>query len=318
MRGLGVAALLLLLSGCAASPAPDAREHVGFVMADLPPAESEWAGVDVLGVDGVTISADGSSVAEPSDAALVLLAEAQDRGIPAILLVSNFSNDLQDFDSAAAAALLEDPQKRADVIAALADTVEADGWNGVMIDLESMTAADTAGLTSFTAELRAALGDGIRLDIALMAAADADGYAAWGYDLSALADLVDVATLMTYDQHGPWSDAGPVGALGWQREVTAAALEQWPADRLDLGIAAYGYGWGPSAPESVTDASARALVEADGSEPTWDEEAGEWTALLSDGTRLWWADARSAELREALAAELGLRGTATWALGLEG
>ena len=42
---------------------------------------------------------------------------------------------------------------------------------------------------------------------------------------------------------------------------------------------------------------------------------GEWTARLSDGTRMWWSDGRSYALRLEMATAAGLHGVALWRLG---
>ena len=49
---------------------------------------------------------------------------------------------------------------------------------------------------------------------------------------------------------------------------------------------------------------------------TWDRPwPGEWTARLSDGTRMWWSDGRSYALRLEMATAAGLHGVALWRLG---
>ena len=53
----------------------------------------------------------------------------------------------------------------------------------------------------------------------------------------------------------------------------------------------------------------------DGTTAHWRPGPGEWTACLSDGTRLWWSDGRSYRKRVALAREYGVRGLAVWRLG---
>jgi spore germination protein len=316
MKPLAVAMMLLVLTGCSAarSDGEPGLEVLGFAES-AGGAASVLANADALsyvGVDGVTLADGGTAVPLPDDAAVEALEAAHDAGLGAELLVSNYDGELGDFSPANAAALLGDAEARSGVATSLAEAVRQQGWDGVMIDLESMTADDADGLTAFARDLREALGSGPRLDIALMAATDAQGYRAWGYDLAGLADIVDGVSIMTYDQHGTWSEAGPVGALAWQREVATALLDEIPSDKIDLGVAGYGYAWGPDGSRSVSVAEARDLA---GSAARFDETVGEWTAVLDDGTILWWSDSRSQTLRADLARELGLRGVAIWSLG---
>lgn len=312
---------LVLLAGCAPTaapaPPPDAAapfEVLGFQEAWLDPGTiaSNAGALTFVGVDGVNLTDGGATLPTPDDTAVAALDAAHAQGLGAELLFSNFDEQLGDFSPEVAATLLGSTDNRAAVVASLAATVADQSWDGVMIDLESMTADDAGGLTALAQELDAALPAGVRLDIALMSATDDEGYAAWGYDLPALAAAVDRITIMTYDQHGTWSESGPVGALDWQRDVVTALLAQVPAQKVDLGIAGYGYVWTPDGSRSVSDAEARDLFPA----ATFDESSGEWTATLTDGTIAWWSDARSFASRVALARELGLAGVAVWSLGL--
>ena len=80
--------------------------------------------------------------------------------------------------------------------------------------------------------------------MAFMASGNARGYTARGYNLTALARVLDVAALMTYDQHGPWSGRGPISAMPWVRAELRYFMTRVPRRKIDLGAAAYGYQWG--------------------------------------------------------------------------
>ena len=98
---------------------------------------------------------------------------------------------------------------------------------------------------------------------------------------------------MTYDQHGTWSGPGPIGALAWQRRAVGVVTSMVPAAKVDLGVAGYGYTWPRDRDgRTVTDKQARKLVARDGAKARWRKGPGEWTARLSDGTRMWWSDGR--------------------------
>jgi spore germination protein YaaH len=203
------------------------------------------------------------------------------------------------------------------VAARLAGRVRAQGWDGVNVDLERVRAADGPGLVSLVEELQARMPAARTVSIDVSAATSVRAYRQRGYRLAGLARAADVIDLMTYDLHGPtWSGPGPIGALRWQRDALDAALSVVPADRLQLGVAGYGYTWPRrGVGRSVTVAQARSLVAGDGATARWRPRAGEWTARLSDGTVLWWSDRRSYQRRIALAREYGVRGLAVWRLG---
>lgn len=199
----------------------------------------------------------------------------------------------------------------------LAGFVTSQGWDGITVDLESLTGADSEGLVTFETALRQDVPAGQSVSIDLTAATSLHNYRALGYDLPGLSAVVNRIVLITYDEHGPWSRPGPIGGLGWQRRCLGVLLDDVPAPHVDLGVAGYGYTWPAGTKRhdgvQVSDSQPRSLVAADGS-PRWITKQGEWTATLSDGTVLWWSDARSYGLRLAMAGADGLHGLALWQL----
>lgn len=53
------------------------------------------------------------------------------------------------------------------VVAALAREVRADGWDGIMLDIEALGPRDRAGLTRFVAGLRATLPRAVTVGVTL-------------------------------------------------------------------------------------------------------------------------------------------------------
>lgn len=268
--------------------------------------------VDVAGVDGVEVTPNADGVTAVPGKARPVLRAAQGHGDTAELLVSNYSDALGDFDPALAHRMLTSADHRAHVAAALAHVVHRQGWDGIQVDLESLRAHDRAGLASFVDDLRAALPARASISMAVMAETSSSAYRRHGYALGAL-DAVDRFVLMAYDEHGPgWSGPGPVGALPWAKRTAHPLVDAVGADRVDLGIAGYGYLWtSQSAGHTVSDAKARSLA---GSRAVWHPRAGEWSARVASHTE-WWSDARSYRRRVALAHDLGLHGVAVWQLG---
>jgi spore germination protein len=289
---------------------------LGYAESGTPSPVVDASTLATVGVDGVNITADGTEVSAPDDAALELLAHARTKNLPAELLIGNYSSSLNDFDPAATHALVSSPANIDHVVSTLADAVRTQGWSGIGVDLESIRAEDTDGLVDFVTALKAALPAGKTVDLAVMAFTSAQEYPDNGYDLARLGTVLDRIELMAYDQHGPWSDAGPIGGLPWQEQALKPVLAKVPAAKVDLGVAGYGYTWSHGSGGQVADAAARDLVEKDDSTAQWDETQGEWNATLHDGTILWWSDAKSWPLRETLADRYHLHGLALWSLGL--
>jgi spore germination protein YaaH len=274
-------------------------------------------GLATLAVAGVAISSNGRSVGSPDAATTHLVTTAHENGLRAELLVSNFSDKLGDFDPRAAARLLGHPDRVRAVATTLAGFVADQSWDGVQIDLESLSKADADGLLLLVQELQARMAPEKSVSIAVMASTAAREYVRRGYQLAELGQAVDTLALMTYDQHGPgWSGPGPIGARSWQKEALATVVEKVPASKVDLGVAGYGYSWQRNGSgHTVTVKQARHLVSADGAKARWRSGPGEWTARLSNGTVLWWSDGRSYEKRLQIAADAGVHGLALWRLG---
>lgn len=328
MRARFVPAALALLagglvqSGTAAAPAPDRAAPLastGYILGGASDSliARDAHGLATLGVDGVNLAKNGRSVSAPDAGVTRLVGTAHTNGLRAELLLSNYSDKLGDFDPKAAAKLLRDPARVQAVAAQLASYVASQGWDGIQVDLESMSAKDADGLLLLVQELQTRMAPEKSVSIAVMASTDLGEYAERGYRLAELGQAVDTLALMTYDQHGPgWSGPGPVGARKWQLAAVGTLTTQVPAAKVDLGVAGYGYTWPKDRlGRSVTVKQARKLVTRDGAKARWKKGPGEWTARLSDGTRMWWSDGRSYALRLEMATAAGLHGVALWRLG---
>jgi spore germination protein len=314
----------LLLAGCSASGIRgDGSGIEGYVEPGGGAADRVRTAVDrgasVIGVDGAALSDDGAHLLPTSGDVGELVGLAADAGARTEVLVSNYSSTLGDFSPEGATALLSSSANRQRVVGELVDLAARLGTDGVQIDLESMRSRDRAGLVAFTEELRSAvhdrLGDDAEVSIAMMSSTDPAEYRSRGYDLSGLAPHLDRIVLMTYDQHGPWSGPGTIGALPWARKALQTAIDGGlPADRIDVGVAGYGYAWGPGADSAPIPAARAAYLAGDRAE--WSARTGEWSARLEDGRQLHWSDGRSYAARRDLARELGVHGVAMWSLNL--
>jgi spore germination protein YaaH len=320
LAALSLALTLALLAPAAPAGArvPDGLEVTGWILqsGSTRLVARNADGTTMLSVAGVSVTASGRGVAAPGRDHERLLAAAHRHGLTAELLVSNYSNRTGDFDPVRLHRLLSSPARFHRVADRLAGFVADRGWDGINVDLERVRAADGHGLVSFLAAIQAAMPAERTVSIDVSAATSVRSYRQRGYRLSGLAGAADVIDVMTYDQHGPWSGPGPIGALDWQRDALDALLSVVPAGQVQVGVAGYGYTWpARGTGRSVTDRRARGLVDRDGATAHWRPGPGEWTARLSNGTRLWWSDGRSYGRRVALAREYGMRGLAVWRLG---
>ncbi|NPC95198.1 glycosyl hydrolase family 18 protein [Nocardioides sp. zg-DK7169] len=291
----------------------------GYALESTPPrvVDRNAEGLTTVTVVASLLHPSGGRVGTPGARPRALLAAAHRAGLRAELLLSGWNDRLGDFDPRAAHRLLSSPPRIRRVAGQLARVVRVQGWDGVNLDLERLRRADAPGLVRLAAALQRRMPSERTVSVDVSARTSLRAYRRAGYRLGELAGVVDVVQLMAYDQHGPgWSGPGPVGALPWQRAALGTALRVVPPERLDLGVAGYGYTWPRTGTgRSLTVAAARRLVRRDGAVARWRPRAGEWSARLSDGTRLWWSDRRSYAARVRLAEEHDLHGLAVWRLG---
>lgn len=326
------AVLALTLAGCGVLAAPQRIRTAAPVLPATPltmaafqpdysdPAriDASDAGLDTVIVASIALIDGGADITPTNPKVLKQRDRARQLGKTTTVMLTNaapgigFSGDL-------ASGTLRSAQNRARIVDQLAQKVSDEHWDGIMLDLESLDRGDANGYVAFVAALRKKVGDDVRLDAAIQTATSRAGYLDRGYDVTGLARHLDLLTLMAYDQHGTFSpdDPGPVGSLDWQRACLDALVKLVPADQVDLGVAGYGYRWGPDRVHAVGDSQARRLVSEDAAAKVrWDTTAREWNATLSDGSNMWWSDATSLRSRQRLAMELRLHGIAVWSLAV--
>ncbi len=201
-------------------------------------------GISTLSVAAVMLGPGGDRVSAPTDDARRLLRTAHRNGLSAELLVSNYSNALEDFDPRAAHRLLDSDRH----IAAVAERLARFARPGLgRHQRRPRTAPEgrrRADWSRSCGRSRTGCPRPRRSSIDVSATGSLPGYRDRGYRMAALAEAADTIKLMTYDQHGPtWSGPGPIGALGWQRRRSRRRCASYRPARLDLGVAGYGYTW---------------------------------------------------------------------------
>jgi len=329
VASLGLAVGLLFTSGCAAAPitpTPPATATIPSIPTELYVREDaatpalivrDSHAISTIGIDGVVLSPAGDAVTPLPKSATALVTAAHARGLTAELLVSNYDGAIGDFSPKIAAALLDNPQHRSAVVAQLMAQVAAAGYDGVQVDLESLTLDEAAGLVAFTRQLHDSLGAPKSVSMAVMAEGSASRYLGAGYDFTRLTPLLSRIVLMAYDQHeATGAKPGPVGGLPWATSALDALIAAGVASaQIDLGVAGYGYSWPGNGSEGkqLSDRDSRTLA---GDLARWDSTEAEWTAKLPDDTVVWWSDSRSLSARRALVLSRNLHGLAVWELTL--
>jgi spore germination protein YaaH len=227
------------------------------------------------------------------------------------------------FDAQRVSLVVNDPARRRQHIADILALIDANGYDGIDIDFESLNPADCDAFSLFVEELAAALhGEGKLLAIAVHAKTDDAG--AWGgaraQDWARLGAAVDSFKIMTYDFHNGVSEAGPIAPLDWVDAVLNYAATIVPPEKTWMGVPVYGYNWTGARAQSLNWRQALQLAERQGAQPQRDPASGELTFSYDDGRHtVYFNDGETLAGRLALlrAKHPNVAGIAIWPLGGE-
>jgi len=252
-----------------------------------------------------------------------LIRTARGRGTAVMMLVHNLSNG--SFSRPLAHRVLSSEARRRALVRDIAEECRAQGYDGVNLDFEYMSPADAAGYGALVGELAAVLRpEGRLVAVCVAARTPSDPTNEWSaaFDYNALGRAADRVIVMAYDEHYPAGRPGPVASIDWVRGVLQYTLERVPADKLVLGVAAYGYDWVEStgAARPLPAWKAIALAAERGAEMEWDDDAQVPCFRYWNGREahiVYFESGHSLRRKLSLARRSGLAGVAVWRLGYE-
>lgn len=218
--------------------------------------------------------------------------------------------------------LLNSPENRTNAVANIEEYVKANGFDGVNIDFELVPPEDRDKLTLFMEELSQRLRPaGLTVAMSVFPKQDeTTNDVAIAYDYAQLPKYVDQIILMTYDNHGEWSGPGPIADIRWVENNLKYALRFIPKTKLYLGIAAYGYDWGPDGTKTVQYSETMEAATQYGAKLNWDESAQVPYFKYYDNDsehQVWFENSRSLAAKLDLVTKYDIRGVALWRLGQE-
>lgn len=210
-------------------------------------------------------------------------------------------------------------------------------FDGINVDFEALSTEAGEGYVQFIRELSLKCeNNGIVLSV--------DNYVPTEYSMfynrSEQANFADYVIIMGYDEHYAGGDEGSVASLGFVTQGIADTLKEVPAEQTILAAPLYTRIWIETPKEATEDVesasedyvpyelSSRAvgmqeswrMVEANGVEPTWLEDCGQYYAEYvneNETYKIWLEDITSMEKKLQAASENGLAGMAFWKLGFE-
>lgn len=166
----------------------------------------------------------------------------QTLGKPAYAVFGNFGEN--GFDPAIAAAVFDNREAS---IQAIINTVINDQWDGVCIDFEEVPASYRDSAVIWFQSLATMLHTGLSKYYELVVAAPFPyatnpSWEAW-FNYAAIANYVDKISPMTYLDHGPWTEPGPISDFSLFRRRYNTLLQYVPHYKLAAGIGLFGTIW---------------------------------------------------------------------------
>jgi len=222
------------------------------------------------------------------------------------------------FDRSLAHRILMDPEVRRRTIEDIVSFVVENNFSGINIDYENIPPEDRSALNSYMRELASILhshGKIVTIDVSGKTWDDTSG---WGgaWDYRALGEICDYICIMCYDYHWSGSEAGPIGPLGWLREVVKYALSTIPREKIVIGIPFYGYRWLGRNGVGLTFKQALETARSVDTEVFFSEEDAEYHYSYSS-YEVWFQGAKSVELKASAVLSQGIDKIAAWRVGQE-
>lgn len=221
--------------------------------------------------------------------------------------------------------LLTDEQAQKRLVAEIARQSENLGLSGVNVDIENVPPAYRHQMTRFVELISEGLHRvGVEVSISVPSKTWDDPSNGWSgaFDYEKIGQAVDRVILMTYDEHGFVSGPGPIASSGWVERVVQYAVTAIDPSKVFVGIAGYGFDWGPSgSPQYISYRQAVEKAQNLGIKPQWDgmRNSPHYSYIDTGGSvrHVWYEDASSNSWKLDLVDKYHLGGFALWRGGLE-
>lgn len=284
-----------------------------------------WVTPDDESINSFLANADKFTWVSPTGSIVnvhgVFVPKVDDRVVEAarrsnVSIVPLVAND--GFDRSLAHRILTDPEVRGRTIESIVSFVVENNFAGVNMDYENIPPEDRSALNSYMRELAARLHSHDRIVTIDVSGKTWDDTSGWGgaWDYRALGEICDYVCIMCYDYHWSGSEAGPIGPLGWLREVVQYALSTIPREKIVIGVPFYGYRWLGRNGVGLAFRQALETAKNVNTDVFFSEEDAEYH--YSYGSyEVWFQGAKSVELKASTVLSYGIDKIAAWRVGQE-
>jgi spore germination protein len=246
---------------------------------------------------------------------------AKTNGKKVLALINNIQG--ANFNSNTIHRMLSSQTARTRAVNGISRLLTTKGYHGVNIDFENVPVRDRFYLTAFFRELAAVLrprGLMVTASVPAKTFDDIRSAHSGAYDFQALAPYLDQIMIMAYDEHYAGGTPGPVASYPWFEKVINYTLRYYPAHKIVMGIAAYGYDWTAHSGKARHTDAIQGLIRKYRVTPKWHPKYRvPYFTYKSWGTKhqVWYENVHSTAAKLTLVKRYNLRGVAVWRLGYE-
>ncbi|WP_088829991.1 glycosyl hydrolase family 18 protein [Paenibacillus tyrfis] len=242
-------------------------------------------------------------------------------------LVSNYRD--HDWDSSIAHNVLTNPTAKSNLIKNMLNLVKKNKYKGINIDFEAVLPEDRAAMTKFVQEVAGKMkANGFLTMVSVPAKSEDDPSDSWtgAFDFEELGKAADVIQVMTYDEHGVWSDPGSVASNPWIEATLHFAITYVPSEKVLMGLPAYGNDWNLSDPSNKSNRLIEwkdipQLIASTKATPIRDAVTGSmvFNYTDTDGSKhvVWYEDEASIKQKTQYTKTYWLAGVSVYAMGME-
>ncbi|MFT0801467.1 glycosyl hydrolase family 18 protein [Bacillus swezeyi] len=280
--------------------------------------------IDSIATDTFAFDVKGNLIGETPENQLSF---AKKNRIKTWAVISNYSESIQDFDGDLASRVITDETSRKHLTDQLVSLAKEHGYDGINIDFEAVLPEDRAAYSSFIQYVSESLErEQIQTMVSVPAksADDPEDDWSWPYDYARIGQDADYVQVMTYDEHGSWSDPGSVASMDWIKSSLKFAVREISAGKVIMGIPSYGYDW------DLTDQENNALKQWNeiqtlknetGAKPAYDAQTASMTFSYVDQVRhrhvVWYENEDTVEMKSRLSNDYHLAGVSVYSLSYE-
>ncbi|MCP6681821.1 glycosyl hydrolase family 18 protein [Bacillus nakamurai] len=255
------------------------------------------------------------------------LSFAKKKKIKTWAVISNYNDGIEDFDGAFASRIMTDKTARRTFLDGLVKLAEKHAFYGINIDFEAVNPRDRARYASLIKDISAILHKKNIKTMVSVPAKSADDQKdswSWPYDYAKIGKTADVVQIMTYDEHGIWSEPGSVAGTKWIKSSLQFAVKTIKPSKVVMGIPAYGNDW-----DTANQANSRfmqwnavkSLIKQKKAKPVYDQKTGSMTFTYQDSNghkhAVWFENEKTIQAKAHFTKTYHIGGVSVYALGYE-